>query len=49
MVTLGIFSEMYIKEKLIILSCLNAFVTCSAHFNMPSESSISLLGNTVGR
>ena len=37
------------KQKLLILSCLNDFMTCSAHFNIQSEWSISQLWNTVGR
>ena len=74
MVTLGRFSEMYIKfqflssgvpylepfwvgiiwhfcykQKLLILSCLNNFMTCSARFNIQSEGSISQLQNTVRR
>ena len=37
------------KQKLIILSRLNDFMTCSAHFNIQSDWSISQLWNTVGR
>ena len=37
------------KQKLLILSRLNDFMTCSAHFNIQSEWSISQLWNTVGR
>ena len=38
-----------INKKILILSHLNDFVTCSAHFNRQSEGSISQLWNTVGR
>ena len=34
--------------KLLILSWLNDFMTCSVHFNIQSEGSISQLWNTVG-
>ena len=37
------------KHKLLLLSCLNDFMTCNAHFNIQSEGSISQLWNTVGR
>ena len=37
------------KHKLLILSGLNDFMTCSAHFYIQSEGSISQLWNTVGR
>ena len=37
------------KHKLLILSRLNDFMTCGAHFNIQSEGSISQLWNTVGR
>ena len=37
------------KQKLLILSRLNDFMTCSARFNIQSEWSISQLWNTVGR
>ena len=30
-----------INKKLFILSCLNDFMTCSVHFNVQSEGSIS--------
>ena len=36
------------KHKLLILSCLRHFMTCSTHFNIHSEGSISQLWNTVG-
>ena len=35
------------KHKLLILSHLNNFMTCSAHFNIQNEGSISQLWNTV--
>ena len=31
------------KQKLLILSCLNDFITCSGRFNIRSEGSISQL------
>ena len=37
------------KENLLILSRLSDFMTCSEHFNIQSEGSISQLWNTVGR
>ena len=39
------------KHKLLILSCLNDFMTCSERFNtsIQSEGSISQLWNNVGR
>ena len=37
------------KQKLLILSRLNDFMTCSVHFNIQSEGSISQLCNTVAR
>ena len=37
------------KQKILILSWLNDFTTCSAHFNIQSEGSISQLLNTVGK
>ena len=36
-------------RKLLILSRLNDFMTCSEHFNIKSEGSISQFWNTVGR
>ena len=36
-----------INKKLFILSRLNAFRTCSVHFNVQSEGSISQLWDTV--
>ena len=42
------FSYLRHKQKLLILSWLNDFVTCSAHFNIQREGSISQLWNTVG-
>ena len=35
------------KQKLLVLSCLNDFMTCSVHFNVQSEGSISQLWDTV--
>ena len=37
------------KQNLLILSLLSDFMTCSEHFNIQSEGSISQLLNTVGR
>ena len=37
------------KQKLLKLSRLNDFMTCSARFNIQSEWSISQLWNTVER
>ena len=37
------------KHKLLILSCLSDFMTCSERFNIKSEGSISQLWNTEGR
>ena len=37
------------KQKLLILSRLNDFMTCSRHFHIQSEGSISQICNTVGR
>ena len=39
----------FYKQKLLILSQLNDFMTCSANFNIQSEGSISQLWNTVGK
>ena len=36
-----------INKKLFILSRLNDFMTCSVHFNVQSEDSISQLWDTV--
>ena len=38
-----------LKHKLLILSRLSDFMTCSECFNIQSEGSISQLWNTVGR
>ena len=35
------------KQKILILSRLNDFMTCSVHFNIQSEGSISQLWDTV--
>ena len=37
------------KHKLLILSCLSDFMTCSVRFNIQSEGSISKLWNIVER
>ena len=37
------------KHKLLILSCLSDFMTCSERFIIQSEGSISQLWNTEGR
>ena len=37
------------KHKLLILSSLSDFMTCSSHFNIKSNGSISQLWNTLGQ
>ena len=46
---LACLSHLRHKHKLLILSRLGDFMTCSESFNIFSEGSLSQLWNTVGR
>ena len=44
---LGRYNLKSINKKLLVLSWLNDFMTCSVHFNVQSEGSISQLWDPV--
>ena len=47
-IILHVYSYLRHKHKLLILSRLSDFMTCSEHFNIFNEGPLSQLWNTVG-